>query len=249
MSSFQFAGLGTLGLFLLLLALFATVGKRWPAVFRPLAGLDALGEAIERAVEDGRRVHLSLGTGSVIGADSAPALAGLATLSRIAETTSMSDKPVVATTGNGAMVLLAQDTLRTAYEQSGARGRYQHTSGRLLGPSPFSYVATLPTMLDTEDVSVHLMVGAFGVEGGLAADFGERQDAHVLAGTDDVQSQALLYVTAQYPLIGEEVFATPAYLDVGGLHRASLRTQDIVRYVIVGAVLLGTVVRTLGIWP
>lgn len=249
MTAAQLAGLGTLGLFLLLLLFFASVGRRWPVVFRPLPGLDALGRAIERAVEDGKRVHLSLGTGSVIGADSAPALAGLATLSQIAETTSMSDKPVVATAGDGAMVLLAQDTLRTSYEGVGARGRYQHTSSRLLGPSPLSYVATLPTMLDTEDVSVHLMNGAFGVEGGLAADFGERQEALVLAGTDDVQSQALLYVTARYPLIGEEVFATGAYLDVGRMHRASLRTQDVIRYLVVAAVLAGTALRTFGIWP
>lgn len=249
MTAAQLAGVVTLGLFLLLLLFFASVGRRWPVVFRPLPGLDALGGAIERAVEDGKRVHLSLGTGSVIGPDSAPALAGLATLSQIAETTSMSDKPVVATAGDGAMVLLAQDTLRTAYDESGARGRYQHTSSRLLGPSPLSYVATLPTMLETEEVSVHLMNGAFGVEGGLAADFGERQEALVLAGTDDVQSQALLYVTARYPLIGEEVFATGAYLDVGRMHRASLRTQDVIRYLLVAAVLAGTALRTIGLWP
>ncbi|NIP93118.1 MAG: hypothetical protein GWO24_06525, partial [Akkermansiaceae bacterium] len=96
------------------------------------------------------------------------------------------------------MALLAQDTLRTAYEEAGARGRYQPISGRLLGPSPISYVATIPTLLDTEEASVHLMTGAFGAEGGLAADFGERENAFVLAGTDDVQSQALLYATAQY---------------------------------------------------
>lgn len=249
MTAAQLAGVAILGLFVLLLLFYASVGRRWPVVFRPLPGLDALGKAIERAVEDGKRVHLSLGTGSVIGADSAPALAGLATLSQIAETTSMSDKPVVATAGDGAMALLAQDTLRTAYDKAGARGRYQPTSARLLGPSPLSYVATLPTMIETEDISVHLLNGAFGIEGGLAADFGERQQALVLAGTDDVQSQALLYVTAQYPLIGEEVFATGAYLDVGRMHRASLRTQDVVRYLVVGGVLLGTVLRTLGMWP
>lgn len=228
---------------------YASVGRRWPVSFRALPGLDALGEAIERAVEDGKRVHLSLGTGSVTGSDSAPALAGLAILSKITATTSMSDKPAVATAGDGAMALLAQDTLRTAYNDAGARGRYEPISGRLLGPSPFSYVATLPTMLDTEDVSVHLLAGSFGVEAGLAADFGERQEALVLAGTDDVQSQALLYATAGYPLIGEEVFATGAYLEVGILHEASLRAQDIIRIIVVGAIIGGTVLRTLGIWP
>ncbi|HEX9797369.1 MAG TPA: DUF6754 domain-containing protein [Anaerolineales bacterium] len=249
MTGLDLLGLAALVLFLVSMLFYASAGRRWPVVFRPLAGLDALGEAIERAVEDGKRVHLSLGTGSVIGSDSAPALAGLATLSKIAAITSMSDKPVVATTGDGAMALLAQDTLRTAYDAAGARGRYEPTSGRLLGPSPFSYVATLPTMLDTEDVAVHLMVGSFGVEGGLAADFGERQNALVLAGTDDVQSQALLYAIAEHPLIGEEVFATGAYLDVSRLHRASLRAQDAIRFLLVVGILGGTLLMTLGLWP
>lgn len=249
MTGFDIVGLAILVIFLVLMLAYASFGERWKVAFRPLPGLDALDEAIERAVEDGSRVHVSLGTGSVIGSDSAPALAGLAMLSKIAAKTSISDKPVVATAADGAMALLAQDTLRTAYAEAGASGRYEPISGRLLAPSPFSYAAALPTMLATEDVSVHLMSGSFGAEGGLAADFGERKHALVMAGTDDVQSQALLFATAQYPLIGEEVFATGAYLDISRMHRSSLRTQDIVRYLIVLAILAGTIARTLGLWP
>jgi hypothetical protein len=229
-----------------LLVGFALLGKRWPAVFRPLHGLEALGAAIERAVEAGERVHLSLGTGSVTGSDSAPALAGLAMLSRVAGATAMSDKPAVVTAGDGAMSVLAQDTLRTAYSRARAQDRYQPTSGRMLAPTPFSYAAALPTVLANEDVSVHMLVGSFGSEVALAADFGERQGAFVLAGTDDIQSQALLYVTAEHPLIGEEVFAGGAYLNVGPLHRASLRAEDLLRTIIVALILIGTVLRTVG---
>lgn len=249
MTSIDLVGLVILIVFVVSMLVYASLGERWKIVFRPLPGLDALDEAIERAVEDGSRVHVSLGTGSVIGSDSAPALAGLAMLSKIAAKTSVSDKPVVATAADGAMALLAQDTLRTAYDEAGASGRYEPISGRLLAPSPFSYAAALPGMLATEDVSVHLMSGSYGAEGGLVADFGERKQALVMAGTDDVQSQALLYATAQYPLIGEEVFATGAYLDIGRMHRASLRTQDLVRLLVVAAILLGTVARTIGLWP
>jgi Domain of unknown function (DUF6754) len=247
MTSTGTVGLGVLLLFILLMLAFASLGRRWDTTFRELPGLDALGNAIERAVEAGQRVHLSLGTGSVPGSDSAPAFAGLALLKRIAAITSMSDKPVVATSGDGAMALLAQDSLRTSYEDAGAKDRFEPISGRMLGPTPYSYVATLPTMLDTEDVAVHLMVGSFGAEAGLAADFGERKRALVLAGTDDVQSQALLYATAEYPLVGEEVFAAGAYLDIGPLHKASLRAQDVVRYVIVAAILVGALLHTLGL--
>ncbi len=246
--SFQdFIGLLILALFVVLLIAYTALRRRWPAVFRPLPAFEELGRTIERAVEAGERVHLSLGTGSIIGSDAAPALAGLAMLSRVARETSMSDMPVVVTSGDGAMALLSQDTLRTAYAEAGASERYEPTSGRLLGPTPFSYIAGLPLLLATENVSAHMLVGSFGAEGALGADFGERQGVFVLAGTDDVQSQALLYATAEHALVGEEVFAGGAYLNVGPLHRASLRTQDAVRFIIVGVILVGTLLRTLGV--
>jgi hypothetical protein len=102
-------------------------------------------------------------------------------------------------------------------------------------------------MLTSEEVSIHILSGSFGTEGALAADFGRRNQAFVLAGTDDVQTQALFYGTADYPLIGEELFAGGAYLGVGELHKASLRAQDIIRIVIVALILLGTLLKTFGV--
>jgi len=243
---------GILG-FLVLLAFiglmlgFYFLGKQWPVSFRSLKGYEALTFQLERAVEAGERVHLSLGTGTVIGQDCAPALAGLTILARLAASTAMSDKPVIASTGDGAMSILAQDTLASAYRKVGASAKYDFTSGRMIGPTPFSYVAAIPHLLDTEDISVHLMSGSYGVEGALTADFGKRQNAFVLAGTSDVQSQALLYATADYPLIGEEVFASGAYLDMGMMHDASLRTQDLIRFAIIGLILVGILLKTIGV--
>lgn len=247
MSGVNLVGLAVLALFLVLLIVFLILGNRRPAVFCPIRGYEALQSAIERAVEAGERVHLSLGTGSVIGADSAPAFAGLVLLKSLASTTTLSDKPVVATTGDGAMAILAQDTLRSAYTEAGAEERYQATSGRMIGPTPWSYVANLPILLPNEDVSVHVLAGSFGAEGALAADFGERFGCFTLGGTDDAQTQALLYATAEYPLIGEELFAAGAYLGVGPVHKASLRVQDTVRMIVVGGILLGAILSLFGV--
>ena len=240
-------GLVILGIFITSLLAYTGYRRRRTIAFRKMRGFEELGRAIERAVEAGERVHLSLGTGSVIGSDSGPALAGLAVLSRMATATSMSDKPSVITAGDGAMMVLAQDRLRTGYQQVGESTRFQLTAGRMLGPTPFSYVAGLPAILGTGDVTVHVMIGSFGAEAALAADFGERNGVFVLAGTDDVQAQSLLYATATHPLIGEEVFAGGAYLNAGPLHHASLSTQDLVRFLIVAAILLGTLLRTFGV--
>lgn len=237
-------GLIVLGVFIALMVGFLAASQRWPGHFRRIPAFEELNRAIERAVEAGERVHVSLGTGSVIGPESAPALVGLAALTRIARATSMSDRPVVVTAGDGAMAILAQDTLRTTYQEVGASELYEPTSGRLLGATPLSYAAGLPAVLAYEQVSVHVLSGAYGFEAGLAADFGERARVFVIGGTDDVQAQALLYTVAQHPLIGEEVFASGAYLDVGAMHKASLRAQDVVRFGLIVLILLGVIVST-----
>jgi hypothetical protein len=211
-----------------------------------MKGFEELGKAVESSVESGERVHLSVGTGSLIGAESAPGLAGLALLDRVASATTMSDKPVVVSTGDGALAILAQDTLRSAYQRAGESRRFDAMAGRVIGLTPFSYAAALPLLVETEDISVHLLLGSFGAEGALSAHFGERKQAFVFGGTDDVPSQALLYATTDEPLIGEEVFAAGAYLNIGRLHRASLRAQDLLRWAIVIAIAAGTLFITLG---
>ena len=245
--SFDWVGLAIIGAFVLLLLIFAILGRRWQPAFRSLPSYEALGTAIERAVEAGERVHVSLGTGSVIGPESAPAMAGLVVLSRVASATVMSDRPAVATTADGAMAILARDTLRTAHARVGTGDRYQPTSGRMLGATPYSYAAGIPAVLATEGVSVHILNGSFGAEGALAADFGERRQAFVVGGSDDVHAQALLYATAEHPLVGEEIYAGGAYLNAGVFHGASLRTQDVVRVLVILAILVGTLLRTLGV--
>jgi hypothetical protein len=81
----------------------------------------------------------------------------------------------------------------------------------------------------------------------MAADFGERFGCFTLGGTDDVQTQALLYATAENPLIGEEIFAAGAYLNVSQVHKASLKVQDAVRMVVVIGILLGALLSIFGV--
>jgi hypothetical protein len=238
MNGLYWEALLVLALFIGLLILFIAVDQRWTAAFRPIRGYEELGTAIERAVEAGERVHLSLGTGSASGGDSAPAYAGLVM---------MSDRPVVVTSADGALSILSQDSLRSSFKRAGAQERFNPSLGMFLAPTPYSYFATLSPFLKNEAVSTNVFAGSFGGEGALAADAGYRQRAFVLAGTEDVQSQALLYAAAENPLIGEEVFAAGAYLNVGAAHRASLRVQDAIRIGVVVVIIVGSVLKIMGI--
>lgn len=216
-------------------------------VLRPIRAMQRLRRATGLAVEDGTRLHVSLGEGSVVSMNSAASLVALSTLERIGMMGTISDRPPVATSGDGTLALLSQDTLRAAYRISNVPEMYDPLQSRLAGPTPFSYVAgTLPVIQD-ERVSANVLVGTFGPEVALLTEGAERQDAFTLAASDSFSGQAVLYATAREPLIGEELFALPAYLQAGGMHLGGLRAQDILRWVIIAVLIGGAVLSILGI--
>ena len=70
--------------------------------------------------------------------------------------------------------------------------------------------------------------------------------AVVLAGSDNLNAQAVILAGAQQPLIGEEMFAAGAYLEPGPLQTASLTLQDVLRWLIIAAILGGSVLMLVG---
>jgi hypothetical protein len=171
-------------------------------------------------------------------------MAGLTLLRRLAELTQASDLPPIATSGDAALAILSQDTLKTASRAS-SQGVYDPTAGRLTGLTPFSYAAgTIPAIRD-ENISANVLMGNFGVEAALLAEASERANAFTLAASDNLAGQAVLYATAQEPLIGEELYAAGAYMDAGPLHTASLRVQDILRWLIIAVILVGALIQLL----
>jgi len=141
-------------------------------------------------------------------------------LKRIARAASTSDRPPVATSGESTQVILSQDTLRSTYREIGADNQFEPTSGQLSGLTPFSYAAgTLPVIHD-QQVSVNILAGSFGGEVALITDAAERSGSLTLGGSENVSAQAILYASSQEPLIGEELFASGAYIQAGPMHIA-----------------------------
>jgi hypothetical protein len=216
-------------------------------VVRPVDAFDDLPQKAGEAVEGGTRIHVSLGTGVVGAQNTTGVLAGITVLDAVAETATISDKPPVITTGEGASATLAQNSLRRAYNKQNAIEEYDALSGRMAGPTPLSYTAGVMATLKDETVSTSLLIGTLGNELALIADAGRGENAHQIIGTDDSSAQAAAYVSADQALIGEDVYASGAYL-LGGkpFHRASLHAQDAVRLIVMAAILLGSLLRLFG---
>ena len=92
-----------------------------------------------------------------------------------------------------------------------------------------------------------MLIGSFGNEVALITDAAERKEGMTLGGTDNLTGQAVLFATAQEPLIGEESYAGGAYLGAGRMHTASLYVQDIIRWVLIGLIVLGSLLKLFGV--
>ena len=241
-------GLAFVLLFLVLMIISATAqGKRPEEGLREISAFNNLRRAIGLAVEAGSRLHITLGRGSVLGRESTSAFVGLSVLDRLARLASTGDNPPIATAGNSSLVILAQDTLSGSYQQLGLGEQYKSTTAQMVGFTPFSYAGGALAMAADKNTGASILIGNFGAEVALITDAGERSGNLTLAGTDNIPAQAVLYATAQEPLIGEEIYAGGAYVNAGPMHFASLRAQDMIRWILVAVILLGLFVKIVGL--
>ena len=221
--------------------------RKSPASLREIPALTSLYRTLGLSIEDGTRLHISLGTGSLLDARGGSALAGLAMLRHLAERTSVSDEPSIASAGDPTLGLLTQDTLQAGYQAAGVEELYVPTTGRVTGLSPFGYAAGAMNISQNENVSANIIIGHFGTEAALLAEASDRDNVVVIGASDELTGQAVLFANTQDALIGEELFSAGAYLGAGASHVASLTVQDILRWLVILALLGGAVAKLLGV--
>jgi hypothetical protein len=145
------------------------------------------------------------------------------------------------------VTVLSQDTLQSTYRSLAAEQRYDPTNARLTGLTPMAYAAgAMPTIHD-EHITANILAGHYGTEIALLTEAGERSQSLTIAGTDNISAQAVLYATADEPLLGEELYAAGAYLGADTAHSASLYTQDILRWLLIVAIMVGAILKLLGL--
>ncbi len=229
-----------------LLLIFRLWKRRSPVKLREIGALNRINRAVGLSVEEGTRLHIALGTNNLITGNSGSSLASLAMLRYLSERTSVGDQPPIATAGDMALALLSQDTLQAGYQSAAAPELFEPTTGRLAGLSPFGYAAGTLPMIQDEGVSTVIVMGHFGPEAALIADTAERGHTAVLGASDDPAAQSVLFATAHEPLIGEELFASAAYLGAGPFHAASLSVQDVLRWLVILGMLAGAAAKLIG---
>jgi hypothetical protein len=211
-------------------------------VLRPLPAYRLIPTAIGESIEANRPVHISLGAAGLGGFETLTALAAAELAYQAASRAIIGGVSPIVTISDPTALPLAQDTLRRA---AAARGLLKSGAARdarwyPAGSSGLAFAAALSGMLPDDRVAASILVGSFGTELALIAETSARRGQRLIAGTDTLQGQAVAYVMADAPLIGEEIYMAGAYLGDSAVQMAGAVVQDILRWLLILAIFVPT---------
>ncbi len=214
---------------------------------RPLTAYRSLSGLVGRAVEGGRRTHVSLGPGSLIGEEANTILASLAVLDAVIERATIGDLLPVTTTGDAPTWLVMSDTMLRVYRRHALLDRYRRAPARLVALDAMAMAGGVTSIVHDEQVQGSVVIGSFGPEVALITEAASRRHIPQVVGSDRLEAQAVAFAVAEHPLIGEEVYVARAYLDEPPPSAlAGLAVQDVLRWLAVGVIVIGAVLASLG---
>ena len=220
---------------------FIRAAKKGQKLFlRRLPGVDAIDEAIGRAVEMGRPMMFTTG---LAGVD--PVLfACLGVLNHVARKAATYGSQLFVPSVNAQVMAISQDVVHQAYRAVGREDAFDPNCIRFLSDQQFAFASGYMGMAHRERTAACFLFGSFAAESLILAEAGQQVGAIQVAGTASNEQIPFFVTTCDYTVIGEELFAVSAYLSREPVLLGSLRGQDVAKLVIFGLMVVGVILAT-----
>jgi len=197
-------------------------GKSIPKV-RRMPALQALREAIGRAAEQKRSVHISTGLGGMHDEWAPMTIAGMSILRKVAQYAAEFGVRLKYFCIQGHMLPAMQDLMKTGYVIGGRPEMYSDDMVEYVGEGQQrALMAAMMGYITREKPAVNVFLGAGFYETYISLGCGAVAGSLQIAGTPRLYYQGILVALADYPLIGQELFAAAASVtenppDLGGV--------------------------------
>jgi hypothetical protein len=211
---------------------------------RRIAGLDAIEEAVGRATEMGRPVLFVPGIEDV---NQIQTVAAMIILGNVAKMVADYDIPLFVPICRPFVVPVAEERVKEGYASAGRPDAYNRDNVRYISDEQFAYAAGVQGIMLRDKPMANLLFGSFFAESLMLAETGFLTGAIQVAGTANIHQLPFFVVACDYTIIGEELFATSAYLSKEPKLLGSLKGSDLAKAVIMGILALGAILETFGI--
>ena len=235
-----------LSLALLILVFVFTIyymsGGRRPYV-RRVPGLDAIEDAVGRSTEMGKPVVNSYGW--AFGGFDYWTVAGLSILTYVAGMCVKNNTRMIVPTGGstGSFIVrpVAVDIVRMAYEAEGKGDEFTELDMPFLSGSQFAMGSGFAGILLTERPGTMILTGGSAADAMMIAEVSNQVGAITITAPTYMGNVAAMACASDYIMIGEEVTAAGAYLSQEPAQLASIKTQDIMKFIAIGLIVVGWV--------
>jgi len=190
---------------------------------RPIAGIEAIDEAIGRATEMGKPILYVPGLSSI---EDVATIASLTILGRVARKVAEYQTPLRVPNRDPIVYTVAEECVKQAYLEAGRPDSYDPNSVFFVTDSQFAYVAAVNGLMTREKPATNFYLGMFWAESLLLAETGSLSGAIQIAGTDAITQLPFFITTCDYTLIGEELYAASAYLGREPKQVGAVKGQD-----------------------
>ena len=202
---------------------------------RTIPGVKAVEEAVGRSTEMGKPVLYVPGIQDM---DQVETVAGVVILGHVSKMTARYETPLNVPVARSIVLKAAQEACKESYLVEGRSDIYNENMVHYVTDDQFAYAAGVNGIMNREKPAACLYMGKFYAESLLLAETGNSIGAIQIAGTAS-QSQIPFFVTAcDYTLIGEEFFTASAYLSNKPELVGSIKGQDIVKLLVMIAMVL-----------
>lgn len=223
---------------------FIQAAKKGKDLFvRPLAGIEAVDEAIGRATEMGKPILYVLGIGT---AAEIATIASFTILGRVAKKVAEYQTDLIVPCYDPIVMSVAQDVVKSSYLEAGRPDQYSDDQVFFVTNAQFAYVAGVNGIMVRDLPATNFYLGYFAAESLILAETGNAIGAIQIAGTDQVTQIPFFVVACDYTLIGEELYAASAYLGRDPLLLGSLKAEDWGKAILMVLLAVGVVAVALG---
>lgn len=216
----------------------AKQGQRIPEI-RKIPGIDAFGEAIGRATEMGKPVHMTDYSTS-LGDDST--FAYWSFLAYIAKMCASYDTRFIVSDANYLVNVVNQEIVKQAYLEAGKPEAFNADDVRFIAGSQFAWAMGVAGFVGREKPAAQFLIGYFYAESLILAEAGNLVGAIQVAAASSPAQIPFFVAACDYTMIGEELFAGAAYVSKDPVITGTVVAQDILRFVLYAMILVGAVV-------
>lgn len=230
-----------------LLGVYTRVAKRAPdsIYIRRMPGVDAIEDAVGRSTEMGRPVLYVTGIEDV---QDMMTLASLLILGHVAELTAAYDTEIKVANYYPLTMVVAEEVVRAGYAKAGRADAHRPENVLFITAEQFAFAAGVNGIILRDRPATNIYFGRFYGESLLLAETGFVTGAVQIAGTAELTQLPFFIAACDYALIGEELYATSAYLAREPSLLATIKAGDAIKLLAMIFIVVGSALATAGVF-